>query len=114
MSDHTPAQTNASLSPDTPRNALLVWTKDLRFLTFSFIHSRIELNSLWDVVAPLAFKLKNIFAFSHRPGLLDCGWQLFDRSGASAEFARMGVPNTDWSLSDVNSDYKVACCPSPS
>lgn len=49
-----------------------------------------------------------LYAFSYNPKQKESeqvkGWQLID---LAEEYKRMGVPNTNWQLSDANRDYKV-------
>lgn len=53
-------------------------------------------------------KYEDLYAFSYNPKQNDAerlqGWELID---LTEEYQRMGVPNTNWQLSDANRDYKV-------
>lgn len=53
-------------------------------------------------------KYEDLYAFSYNPKQNDSerlrGWQLID---LAQEYKRMGVPNSNWQLSDANRDYKV-------
>ncbi|XP_053564476.1 myotubularin-related protein 6 [Bombina bombina] len=63
-------------------------------------------NSLLQLSKPVRYE--DLYAFSYNPKQNDSdqiiGWQLID---LKKEFQRMGVPNSNWNLSDVNRDYKV-------
>ncbi|KAH0625101.1 hypothetical protein JD844_033213 [Phrynosoma platyrhinos] len=64
-------------------------------------------NSLLQLSRPARYD--ELYAFSYNPKQKETqrvqGWQLID---LTAEYNRMGVPNSDWQLSDANRDYK--CC----
>ncbi|KAB1267809.1 Myotubularin-related protein 6 [Camelus dromedarius] len=53
-------------------------------------------------------KYEDLYAFSYNPKQNDSerlrGWQLID---LAEEYQRMGVPNSNWQLSDANRDYKI-------
>ena len=53
-------------------------------------------------------KYEDLYAFSYNPKQNDAerlrGWELID---LTEEYKRMGVPNSNWQLSDANREYKV-------
>ena len=53
-------------------------------------------------------KLEDLYAFSYNPLseklTRSAGWALFD---IQSEYARMGLPNSEWCCSTLNKDYKV-------
>lgn len=66
-------------------------------------------NSLLSLFLHLLAKYEELYAFSYNPKQKEAervkGWELID---LSEEYKRMGVPNTNWQLSDANRDYKVS------
>ncbi|XP_078513233.1 phosphatidylinositol-3,5-bisphosphate 3-phosphatase MTMR6 isoform X2 [Lissotriton helveticus] len=63
-------------------------------------------NSLLQLSRPAQYS--DLYAFSYNPKQSEMerleGWQLIE---LSEEYRRMGVPNSDWQLSDANRDYKI-------
>ncbi|XP_039770850.1 myotubularin-related protein 6 isoform X4 [Ornithorhynchus anatinus] len=63
-------------------------------------------NSLLQLSRRAAYD--ELYAFSYNPKQNECervqGWQLV---ALAAEYQRMGVPNSNWQLSDTNRDYKI-------
>ncbi|XP_038617655.1 myotubularin-related protein 6 isoform X1 [Tachyglossus aculeatus] len=63
-------------------------------------------NSLLQLSRRVAYD--ELYAFSYNPKQNECervqGWQLV---ALAAEYQRMGVPNSNWQLSDANRDYKI-------
>ncbi|XP_042315158.1 myotubularin-related protein 6 [Sceloporus undulatus] len=63
-------------------------------------------NSLLQLSRPARYD--ELYAFSYNPKQKETqriqGWQFID---LTAEYNRMGVPNSDWQLSDANRDYKI-------
>nr|XP_003225571.1 PREDICTED: myotubularin-related protein 6 [Anolis carolinensis] len=63
-------------------------------------------NSLLQLSRPARYD--ELYAFSYNPKQKEAervqGWQLIDLAD---EYNRMGVPNSDWQLSDANRDYKI-------
>ncbi|KAJ7320200.1 hypothetical protein JRQ81_019711 [Phrynocephalus forsythii] len=63
-------------------------------------------NSLVQLSRPARYD--ELYAFSYNPKQNEAervrGWQLID---LAEEYKRMGVPNSDWHLSDANRDYKI-------
>ncbi|XP_073252386.1 phosphatidylinositol-3,5-bisphosphate 3-phosphatase MTMR6-like [Porites lutea] len=53
-------------------------------------------------------KLEDLYAFSYNPLseklTRSAGWALFD---IQSEYARMGLPNSEWCCSTLNKDYKI-------
>ena len=54
-------------------------------------------------------KLEDLYAFSYHPRseklTQSAGWALFD---IQSEYARMGLPNSEWCCSSLNKDYQVS------
>ncbi|XP_072849819.2 phosphatidylinositol-3,5-bisphosphate 3-phosphatase MTMR6 isoform X1 [Pogona vitticeps] len=63
-------------------------------------------NSLLQLSRPARYD--ELYAFSYNPKQNEVervqGWQIID---LAEEYNRMGVPNSDWHLSDANRDYKI-------
>ncbi|XP_053160304.1 myotubularin-related protein 6 [Hemicordylus capensis] len=63
-------------------------------------------NSLLQLSRPVRYD--ELYAFSYNPKQTEAervqGWQLID---LAEDYNRMGVPNSDWQLSDANRDYKI-------
>ncbi|XP_048350481.1 myotubularin-related protein 6 [Sphaerodactylus townsendi] len=63
-------------------------------------------NSLLQLSKPARYD--ELYAFSYNPKQSETervqGWQLLDLAD---EYNRMGVPNSNWQLSDANRDYKI-------
>nr|XP_060623130.1 myotubularin-related protein 6 [Anolis sagrei ordinatus] len=63
-------------------------------------------NSLLQLSRPARYD--ELYAFSYNPKQKEAervqGWELIDLAD---EYNRMGVPNSDWQLSDANRDYKI-------
>lgn len=57
---------------------------------------------------PVLARYDELYAFSYNPKQNEeervRGWQIID---LTEEYDRMGVPNSEWQLSDANHDYKV-------
>lgn len=57
---------------------------------------------------PVLARYDELYAFSYNPKQNEeervRGWQIID---LTEEYNRMGVPNSEWQLSDANHDYKV-------
>ena len=53
--------------------------------------------------------LEDLYAFSYNPQseqlTRSAGWALFD---IQSEYARMGLPNSEWCCSNLNKDYRVS------
>ena len=73
----------------------------------------IEFVNFWKVkftnfLLCFAVKLEDLYAFSYNPLseklTRSAGWALFD---IQSEYARMGLPNSEWCCSTLNKDYKV-------
>ena len=79
------------------------WQKDKKKKKFAF-----ERLCIFCVAA----KYEDLYAFSYNPQQNESerqrGWQLLD---LAEEYKRMGLPNSNWQLSDANRDYKVTSCP---
>ncbi|KAM7177871.1 phosphatidylinositol-3,5-bisphosphate 3-phosphatase MTMR6 [Macrochelys suwanniensis] len=63
-------------------------------------------NSLLQLSKPASYD--ELYAFSYNPKQNESkrlqGWQLID---LAEEYKRMGVPNSNWQLSDANRDYEI-------
>ena len=67
-----------------------------------------EKSSLRNFLLCFVEKLEDLYAFSYNPLseklTRSAGWALFD---IQSEYARMGLPNSEWCCSTLNKDYKV-------
>ncbi len=55
-----------------------------------------------------AAELSDLYAFQYTaPDIANrlCGWDVFD---VQSEYLRMGVPNSNWVLTNINKDYEVS------
>ncbi|XP_069495311.1 phosphatidylinositol-3,5-bisphosphate 3-phosphatase MTMR6 isoform X1 [Ambystoma mexicanum] len=91
---------------------LVIQSKNFRVLHFIVPRERDchdIYNSLLQLSRPAQYS--DLYAFSYNPKQNELerlqGWQLIN---LSEEYQRMGVPNSNWQLSDANRDYKAAIC----
>ncbi|KAM8952874.1 phosphatidylinositol-3,5-bisphosphate 3-phosphatase MTMR8 [Pelodytes ibericus] len=97
------------LSLNTTGCPLLIHCKNFRVAQFVIPRERDcheVFNSLLKLSQPA--KYDELYAFSYNPNPDQddrvMGWKTIDMR---LEFARMGIPNTYWDLSDLNKDYKI-------
>ena len=67
------------------------------------------INTTGDLISFfISENLEDLYAFSYNPMseklTRSAGWALFD---VRSEFARMGLPNSEWCCSSVNKEYQV-------
>nr|XP_034354948.1 myotubularin-related protein 6 isoform X2 [Arvicanthis niloticus] len=91
---------------------LVIQCKNFRTVHFIVPRER-DCHDIYNSLLQLSkqAKYEDLYAFSYNPKQNDTerlnGWQLID---LAAEYERMGVPNANWQLSDVNREYKAAIC----
>ena len=75
-----------------------------------FVNDKINvINTIRDLISFfISENLEELYAFSYNPMseklTRSAGWALFD---VQSEFARMGLPNSQWCCSSVNKEYQV-------
>ncbi|XP_003477295.2 myotubularin-related protein 6 isoform X2 [Cavia porcellus] len=88
---------------------LLIQCKNFRTVHFIVPRER-DCHDIYNSLLQLSkqAKYEDLYAFSYNPKQNDSerlqGWQLID---LAEEYKRMGVPNSNWQLSDANRDYKI-------
>ncbi|XP_043333942.1 myotubularin-related protein 6 isoform X1 [Cervus canadensis] len=88
---------------------LVIQCKNFRTVHFIVPRER-DCHDIYNSLLQLSkqAKYEDLYAFSYNPKQNDAerlqGWELID---LTEEYQRMGVPNTNWQLSDANRDYKI-------
>ncbi|XP_066114405.1 myotubularin-related protein 6 isoform X2 [Saccopteryx bilineata] len=88
---------------------LVIQCKNFRIVHFIVPRER-DCHDIYNSLLQLSkqAKYEDLYAFSYNPKQNDSdrlrGWQLFD---LAEEYKRMGVPNSNWQLSDANREYKI-------
>ncbi|XP_040596501.1 myotubularin-related protein 6 isoform X2 [Mesocricetus auratus] len=88
---------------------LVIQCKNFRIVHFIVPRER-DCHDIYNSLLQLSKqgKYEDLYAFSYNPKQNDSerlkGWQVID---LAKEYARMGVPNEKWKLSDANREYKV-------
>ncbi|KAG8520288.1 Myotubularin-related protein 6 [Galemys pyrenaicus] len=88
---------------------LVIQCKNFRIVHFIVPRER-DCHDIYNSLLQLSkqAKYEDLYAFSYNPKQNDSerlqGWQLID---LAEEYKRMGVPNSNWHLSDANREYKV-------
>ncbi|XP_022430219.1 myotubularin-related protein 6 isoform X5 [Neophocaena asiaeorientalis asiaeorientalis] len=88
---------------------LVIQCKNFRTVHFIVPRER-DCHDIYNSLLQLSkqAKYEDLYAFSYNPKQNDSerlrGWQLVD---LAEEYKRMGVPNSNWQLSDANRDYKI-------
>ncbi|XP_032960642.1 myotubularin-related protein 6 isoform X2 [Rhinolophus ferrumequinum] len=88
---------------------LVIQCKNFRIVHFIVPRER-DCHDIYNSLLQLSkqAKYEDLYAFSYNPKQNDSerlrGWQLID---LAQEYKRMGVPNSNWQLSDANRDYKI-------
>ncbi|XP_031321635.1 myotubularin-related protein 6 isoform X1 [Camelus dromedarius] len=88
---------------------LVIQCKNFRTVHFIVPRER-DCHDIYNSLLQLSkqAKYEDLYAFSYNPKQNDSerlrGWQLID---LAEEYQRMGVPNSNWQLSDANRDYKI-------
>uniref|UniRef100_A0A7N5KL95 Myotubularin related protein 6 n=1 Tax=Ailuropoda melanoleuca TaxID=9646 RepID=A0A7N5KL95_AILME len=88
---------------------LVIQCKNFRIVHFIVPRER-DCHDIYNSLLQLSkqAKYEDLYAFSYNPKQNDMerlqGWQLID---LAEEYKRMGVPNSNWQLSDGNREYKI-------
>ncbi|XP_024436575.1 phosphatidylinositol-3,5-bisphosphate 3-phosphatase MTMR6 isoform X1 [Desmodus rotundus] len=88
---------------------LVIQCKNFRIVHFIVPKER-DCHDIYNSLLQLSkqAKYEDLYAFSYNPKQNDSerlrGWQLID---LVEEYKRMGVPNSNWQLSDANREYKI-------
>ncbi|XP_019592112.2 phosphatidylinositol-3,5-bisphosphate 3-phosphatase MTMR6 [Rhinolophus sinicus] len=88
---------------------LVIQCKNFRIVHFIVPRER-DCHDIYNSLLQLSkqAKYEDLYAFSYNPKQNDSerlrGWQLID---LAQEYKRMGVPNSNWQLSDANREYKI-------
>lgn len=88
---------------------LVIQCKNFRIVHFIVPRER-DCHDIYNSLLQLSkqAKYEDLYAFSYNPKQNDserrCGWELID---LAEEYQRMGVPNSNWQLSDANREYKI-------
>ncbi|KAJ1077130.1 hypothetical protein K5549_005300 [Capra hircus] len=88
---------------------LVIQCKNFRTVHFIVPRER-DCHDIYNSLLQLSkqAKYEDLYAFSYNPKQNDAerlrGWELID---LAEEYKRMGVPNSNWQLSDANRDYKI-------
>eukprot|EP00069_Balaena_mysticetus_P005896 bmy_18170T0 len=88
---------------------LVIQCKNFRIVHFIVPRER-DCHDIYNSLLQLSkqAKYEDLYAFSYNPKQNDSerlrGWQLID---LAEEYKRMGLPNSNWQLSDANRDYKI-------
>uniref|UniRef100_A0A8C0E4U9 Myotubularin related protein 6 n=1 Tax=Balaenoptera musculus TaxID=9771 RepID=A0A8C0E4U9_BALMU len=88
---------------------LVIQCKNFRIVHFIVPRER-DCHDIYNSLLQLSkqAKYEDLYAFSYNPKQNDSerlrGWQLVD---LTEEYKRMGLPNSNWQLSDANRDYKI-------
>ncbi|KAM9674337.1 phosphatidylinositol-3,5-bisphosphate 3-phosphatase MTMR6 isoform 1-T1 [Dama dama] len=88
---------------------LVIQCKNFRTVHFIVPRER-DCHDIYNSLLQLSkqAKYEDLYAFSYNPKQNDAerlqGWELID---LAEEYQRMGVPNSNWQLSDANRDYKI-------
>ncbi|KAM9049272.1 phosphatidylinositol-3,5-bisphosphate 3-phosphatase MTMR6 isoform 4-T4 [Megaptera novaeangliae] len=88
---------------------LVIQCKNFRIVHFIVPRER-DCHDIYNSLLQLSkqAKYEDLYAFSYNPKQNDSerlrGWQLVD---LAEEYKRMGLPNSNWQLSDANRDYKI-------
>ncbi|XP_074771410.1 phosphatidylinositol-3,5-bisphosphate 3-phosphatase MTMR6 isoform X6 [Athene noctua] len=88
---------------------LVIQCKNFRTVHFVVPRER-DCHDIYNSLLQLSrtAKYEELYAFSYNPKQNESeqvkGWQLID---LAEEYRRMGVPNSNWQLSDANRDYKI-------
>ncbi|XP_044769511.1 myotubularin-related protein 6 isoform X7 [Neomonachus schauinslandi] len=88
---------------------LVIQCKNFRIVHFIVPRER-DCHDIYNSLLQLSkqAKYEDLYAFSYNPKQNDSerlqGWQLID---LAEEYKRMGVPNSNWQLSDANREYKI-------
>eukprot|EP00736_Rhodelphis_marinus_P010728 Rmarinus@m.1054 len=91
------------------KGLMALWCKDLRTFRLSFRFCDNEVSKVFDSIVPFVFcDVDRYFVSYYRPPPLPQGVQKFSYD-ARAEFARVGVPNSRWRLTETNVQYEL--CP---
>ncbi|KAM5288200.1 phosphatidylinositol-3,5-bisphosphate 3-phosphatase MTMR6 isoform 4-T4 [Ctenodactylus gundi] len=97
------------LSLTTSGCPLLIQCKNFRTVHFIVPRER-DCHDIYNSLLQLSkqAKYEDLYAFAYNPKQNDLerlhGWQLID---LAEEYKRMGVPNSNWQLSDANREYKI-------
>uniref|UniRef100_A0A8D0MPJ7 Myotubularin phosphatase domain-containing protein n=1 Tax=Sus scrofa TaxID=9823 RepID=A0A8D0MPJ7_PIG len=88
---------------------LVIQCKNFRIVHFVVPRER-DCHDVYNSLLQLSkqAKYEDLYAFSYNPQQNESerqrGWQLLD---LAEEYKRMGLPNSNWQLSDANRDYKI-------
>ncbi|XP_061290921.1 myotubularin-related protein 6 isoform X2 [Bos javanicus] len=88
---------------------LVIQCKNFRTVHFIVPRER-DCHDIYNSLLQLSkqAKYEDLYAFSYNPKQNDAerlrGWELID---LAEEYKRMGVPNSNWQLSDANREYKI-------
>ncbi|XP_058897980.1 myotubularin-related protein 6 isoform X2 [Kogia breviceps] len=88
---------------------LVIQCKNFRTVHFIVPRER-DCHDIYNSLLQLSkqAKYEDLYAFSYNPKQNDSerlrGWQLID---LAEEYKRMGLPNSNWQLSDANRDYEI-------
>ncbi|XP_006071013.1 myotubularin-related protein 6 isoform X1 [Bubalus kerabau] len=88
---------------------LVIQCKNFRTVHFIVPRER-DCHDIYNSLLQLSkqAKYEDLYAFSYNPKQNDAerlrGWELID---LTEEYKRMGVPNSNWQLSDANREYKI-------
>lgn len=88
---------------------LVIQCKNFRIVHFIVPRER-DCHDIYNSLLQLSkqAKYEDLYAFSYNPKQNDSerlhGWHLID---LAEEYKRMGVPNSNWQLSDANREYKI-------
>ncbi|XP_032170555.1 myotubularin-related protein 6 isoform X3 [Mustela erminea] len=88
---------------------LVIQCKNFRIVHFIVPRER-DCHDIYNSLLQLSkqAKYEDLYAFSYNPKQNDSkrlqGWELID---LAEEYKRMGVPNSNWQLSDANREYKI-------
>ncbi|ELW47595.1 Myotubularin-related protein 6 [Tupaia chinensis] len=92
---------------------LVIQCKNFRIVHFVVPRER-DCHDIYNSLLQLSkqAKYEDLYAFSYNPKQNEAerlqGWQLIN---LAEEYKRMGVPNSNWQLSDANREYKIASKP---
>ncbi len=93
------------------KQMMQIWTLDLQNYSFSFLHSDFTIEKVADETAIAAFSDENFFAFNYKPDissdLIKEGWYIASEQNIIDDYKRLGIPNSNWKISDMNMNYEV-------
>eukprot|EP00727_Mastigamoeba_balamuthi_P010093 m51a1_g5706 putative myotubularin-related protein 2 (543) ;mRNA; f:1066659-1068999 len=112
----TPPENSSAAAHDVPiacvgrvrwlrGGSLKITCKDLSYvkLFFSDVESSLKIMRMIEAAA-FPGSIERLFAFEYRPQFAQDGWAVYD---PVAEFARIGVPDAHWRVSEANKGYAV-------